>query len=435
MLFEDMQWADASLLDFIEYLLEWAPQLADPRRHPGSPRAARAAADLGRRSPQLQLALPRAALRRGDGGAARRSRSWPARRSCGRRSSPGRRGSRSTRSRPCACCSTGARSSRRGRSTGRPGTIESLEVPETLHALIAARLDGLPAEERRVVQDAAVLGKTFTKQALAALTGLPDGELEPLLSSLVAQGGLRRPGRPALARARPVRLPPGPAAQGRLRDAGRRRDRKVRHLAAAAFLERRSPSRRSSRSSPRTTLPPMRRRPTRPTLPRSGRRPASSSPAPASAPRRSARTRRPSATSPRRRSSTDDPAGEGGAARARRSHGLARGKGESRRERSSSRRSRSSRPRGSHRQAARVSAHLAEIDFRDGHPPEAVARLEAALETLAGEEPDEDVAFAAAQLGRFLVAQPAARPGGSRGSRSRSSSPRRCASRRSSPRH
>ena len=27
----------------------------------------------------------------------------------------------------------------------RPGPIESLEVPETLHALIAARLDGLPA--------------------------------------------------------------------------------------------------------------------------------------------------------------------------------------------------------------------------------------------------------------------------------------------------
>ena len=58
-----------------------------------------------------------------------------------------------------------------GPSTGPPGTIQSLEVPETLHALIAARLDGLPPEERRVIQDAAVLGKTFTKQALAALSG------------------------------------------------------------------------------------------------------------------------------------------------------------------------------------------------------------------------------------------------------------------------
>ena len=50
------------------------------------------------------------------------------------------------------------------------GEIETLEVPETLHALVAARLDGLSPEERRLVQDAAVLGKTFTRQGLAALT-------------------------------------------------------------------------------------------------------------------------------------------------------------------------------------------------------------------------------------------------------------------------
>ena len=43
------------------------------------------------------------------------------------------------------------------------GPIEALDVPETLHALVAARLDGLDPEERRLLQDAAVLGKTFTK--------------------------------------------------------------------------------------------------------------------------------------------------------------------------------------------------------------------------------------------------------------------------------
>src|SRR6266542_4703833 len=46
------------------------------------------------------------------------------------------------------------------------GEIGSLEVPETLHALIAARLDGLSAEERRLLQDGAVLGKTFTPAGL-----------------------------------------------------------------------------------------------------------------------------------------------------------------------------------------------------------------------------------------------------------------------------
>ena len=55
------------------------------------------------------------------------------------------------------------------------------------------------------------------------------------------------------------------------------------------------------------------------------------------------------------------------------------------------------------RRAARISAVLAEIDHREGHPAEAVARLEAALEALASEEPDEDTAAVAAQLGRFLV--------------------------------
>ena len=53
--------------------------------------------------------------------------------------------------------------------------------------------------------------------------------------------------------------------------------------------------------------------------------------------------------------------------------------------------------------AARVSAVLAEIDFREGHPPRAVARLEAALSELESEDPDDDVAEVAAQLGRFLI--------------------------------
>src|SRR5438876_12138263 len=52
------------------------------------------------------------------------------------------------------------------------GPVESLEVPETLHALIAARLDDLSADERRLLEDGSVLGKTFTKESLSALSGL-----------------------------------------------------------------------------------------------------------------------------------------------------------------------------------------------------------------------------------------------------------------------
>jgi hypothetical protein len=65
------------------------------------------------------------------------------------------------------------------------GPIDALEVPETLHALIAARLDGLPPDERRVIDHAAVLGKTFASRGVAALEDVEPETLEPLLEQLV----------------------------------------------------------------------------------------------------------------------------------------------------------------------------------------------------------------------------------------------------------
>ncbi len=43
---------------------------------------------------------------------------------------------------------------------------EDLPLPETLQGIIAARVDGLPSEEKRLLQDAAVLGKVFWLGAL-----------------------------------------------------------------------------------------------------------------------------------------------------------------------------------------------------------------------------------------------------------------------------
>src|SRR4029079_9456980 len=65
------------------------------------------------------------------------------------------------------------------------GEVETLEVPETLHALIAARLDGLGPEERRLLGDASVLGKTFAPAAVAALMDVDAEGLAPLLGGLV----------------------------------------------------------------------------------------------------------------------------------------------------------------------------------------------------------------------------------------------------------
>ena len=119
--FEDMQWADASLLDFVEYLLDWSrshplfvvtlarPELLERRPHVGS------------RAAELHVALPRAALARGDGGAADRPRPGPSAGACATRCSHGPRACRCTRSRRCGCCSTGACSSRRARRTASTG--------------------------------------------------------------------------------------------------------------------------------------------------------------------------------------------------------------------------------------------------------------------------------------------------------------------------
>ena len=115
------------------------------------------------------------------------------------------------------------------------GEIGSLEVPETLQALVAARLDGLAPKERRLVQDAAVLGKTFTRPSLSALTGQAETELEPLLAGLVRKELLGVQSDPRS---------PEHGQYGFLQDIVRRvayetlpkRDRRAKHLAAAEHL-------------------------------------------------------------------------------------------------------------------------------------------------------------------------------------------------------
>ncbi len=114
--------------------------------------------------------------------------------------------------------------------------VGSLEVPETLHALIAARLDDLGPPERRVLEDAAVLGKTFTRPGLAALTGMSEEELEPILVSLVRKDLLSVQSDPRS----PERGNYGflqALVQRIAHDTLSRKEQKARHLAAARHLE------------------------------------------------------------------------------------------------------------------------------------------------------------------------------------------------------
>ncbi len=233
--FEDMQWADASLLDFIEHLLEWSrnsplyvitaarPELVDKRPTWGAGKrnftslyleplgdgAMRALLD------GLVAGLPDALagqiLARSEGV-------------------------------PLYAVETVRMLLDRGHVVQQgsvyraTGPVETLEVPETLHALIAARLDGLSADERLVVQNGAVLGKTFTKDALAALADTDASAYDAILAGLVRKEVLSIQADPRS---------PEHGQYGFLQDLMRRvayetlslRDRRLRHLAAATHLE------------------------------------------------------------------------------------------------------------------------------------------------------------------------------------------------------
>jgi predicted ATPase len=231
--FEDMQWADESLLDFVEYLLDWSrssplfvvtlarPEVLERRPTWGAGQRSFTSlyldpltlADMERLLSGLVPGLPvdvrDRILARAEGI-------------------------------PLYAVETvrmlldQGLLVQEGSTYGLSRPLEALEVPETLHALIAARLDGLSAPERRLLQDAAVLGKTFTRDALAALAG-SDSEIDPHLTSLVRKEifGLQADPRS-----------PEHGQYGFLQDLVRhvayetlsKRERRLRHLGAAGYL-------------------------------------------------------------------------------------------------------------------------------------------------------------------------------------------------------
>jgi class 3 adenylate cyclase/ATP/maltotriose-dependent transcriptional regulator MalT len=67
---------------------------------------------------------------------------------------------------------------------GRPLTEFAARIPDTLQALIAARIDRLPPDEKTVLQRASVIGRTFWGGAIEELTTEVE-ELEPVLETLL----------------------------------------------------------------------------------------------------------------------------------------------------------------------------------------------------------------------------------------------------------
>jgi class 3 adenylate cyclase/tetratricopeptide (TPR) repeat protein len=236
MLFEDLQWADGGQLDFIDHVMEWAKgvpllvvTLARPdllERRPGWGTSARSFNTIGLEPltdshmrelltglvPDLPAQAIETILARADGI-------------------------------PLYAVETVRMLVSDGRllanedGTLRPaGDLGELAVPDSLRALIASRLDGLEEADRTLLQDAAVLGKTFTADALSVIYGQDREALEPRLRSLAKRELLE------------ISVDPGSPERGQYGfvqsvirevayDTLSRRDRRTRHLAAARYFE------------------------------------------------------------------------------------------------------------------------------------------------------------------------------------------------------
>ncbi len=235
LVFEDLQWADGGLIDFVEHLLEWSaglplylvtlarPEILERRPDWGAGRRDFLALSLDPLPDEAMLelltglvpGLPEAAaariVSRADGV-------------------------------PLYAVETVRMLIAEGRLEERGGVyvpagpLDALAVPETLQALIAARLDALDVADRGLLQDAGVLGQSFSAGALAAVSGRDEADVE---------GRLR-----ALARRELVGLVTDPRSpergnwtfsQALIREVAygtlAKRDRRARHLAAARHFE------------------------------------------------------------------------------------------------------------------------------------------------------------------------------------------------------
>ncbi|MGH3065853.1 MAG: ATP-binding protein, partial [Gaiellaceae bacterium] len=109
-------------------------------------------------------------------------------------------------------------------------------VPDSLQAIVAARIDALPADEKTLLQAASVLGKVFWTSALEAL-GAPAEALDPCLRSLERKEFVRRERRSAMEGEQQYAF-----LHALIRDVAYgqlpRAERAAKHLGAAGWIER-----------------------------------------------------------------------------------------------------------------------------------------------------------------------------------------------------
>ncbi|HEX5951311.1 MAG TPA: adenylate/guanylate cyclase domain-containing protein [Actinomycetota bacterium] len=180
---EDLHWADDGLLDFVQHVTEWAhgpilllalsrPEMLEHRPGWGEGRRASTIA-LDPLTPQetqvmlqdllatrLPAELTRIVLERGEGNPLF--------------------GEEIVR----MLIDRGAIRATEAAGWELVGSVDEIEVPRSIQALVAARLDALPGEEKTILQDAAVVGRTFWAGALGRLSSLSDERVRDALGEL-----------------------------------------------------------------------------------------------------------------------------------------------------------------------------------------------------------------------------------------------------------
>jgi class 3 adenylate cyclase/tetratricopeptide (TPR) repeat protein len=187
LVFEDLQWADDGLLDFVDYLVDWAsgvpllavcsarPELLERRPGWGGGKRNATTVSLSPLSTEDTSRLVAGLLEQ-------------------------------------AVLPVEVQSALLARAEGNPlyaeeyarvflerGSAEDLPLPETVQGLIAARLDALPPEEKELTQAAAVVGKVFWSGALAAIGGEAPFLVEERLHALERKEFVRRERRSSVA--------------------------------------------------------------------------------------------------------------------------------------------------------------------------------------------------------------------------------------------
>ncbi|HEX5039175.1 MAG TPA: adenylate/guanylate cyclase domain-containing protein [Candidatus Limnocylindria bacterium] len=235
LVFEDLQWADAGLLDFIDHLLDWSrglpimvvtlarPELFD--RRPGW-------ASNRRHLTALALEpLTDAAVRELLNGLVPGLPDDALAAIVGRAEGVPLYAVETVRG-----LLADGRIRRDGDVYEPVGDLSTITVPDSLRSLIASRLDALEPADRGLLQDAAVLGQVFTADALAATSGTELTDLEPRLRDFARRELLdleRDPSSPERGQYKFVQSLIREVAYGTLA----RRDRRSRHLAVARHYE------------------------------------------------------------------------------------------------------------------------------------------------------------------------------------------------------